>query len=158
MLEPVGGKQRSWHIGQALRCPTEEYPYIFTSKNSAAALDAQRRTTLASASNLTALSNTVDDLYKDYPLEKVTQKSWFVGRMNVFIIPGLFLLMIIIGFVVVRIRPSLAMFVAKTGRHRRFTNAPDNDDNDEVEIWTRPQTRSDGATSKTHGARMTFES
>ena len=34
MLEPVGNKQKTWSINQPLKCPTEEYPYIFTSKNS----------------------------------------------------------------------------------------------------------------------------
>ena len=39
MLEPVGGKQESWNTNQSLICPTKDYPYIFTSKNSAKALD-----------------------------------------------------------------------------------------------------------------------
>jgi len=34
MLEPCGQKKRSWHKGEPLKCPTEQYPYIFTCKNS----------------------------------------------------------------------------------------------------------------------------
>ncbi len=35
MFEPVGNKRDSWHMGKSLKCPTKEYSYIFTSKNSA---------------------------------------------------------------------------------------------------------------------------
>ncbi|UJR07527.1 hypothetical protein I4U23_011815 [Adineta vaga] len=34
MLEPVGEKLWEWHHGENIICPTEEHPYIFTSKNS----------------------------------------------------------------------------------------------------------------------------
>lgn len=34
MFEPIGSKRESWHMNQSLKCPTKEYPYIFTSKNS----------------------------------------------------------------------------------------------------------------------------
>ena len=34
MFEPVGSKQETWNINEPVKCPTEEYPYIFTSKNS----------------------------------------------------------------------------------------------------------------------------
>ena len=50
MLEPVGGKQVAWHINETLKCPTAQYPYIFTKKNSAEALEEYQRSTQASAS------------------------------------------------------------------------------------------------------------
>ena len=34
MFEPVGEKQRSWHRGEQLRCPTADHPFIYTAKNS----------------------------------------------------------------------------------------------------------------------------
>lgn len=34
MFEPVGSKRQTWYINEPVKCPTEEYPYIFTSKNS----------------------------------------------------------------------------------------------------------------------------
>lgn len=34
MVEPVGSKKTSWHVGEALECPTAEKPYFFTKKNS----------------------------------------------------------------------------------------------------------------------------
>jgi len=32
MLEPVGAKQWAWHMGESLKCPSAEFPYIFTKK------------------------------------------------------------------------------------------------------------------------------
>ncbi|CAF3446296.1 unnamed protein product [Rotaria socialis] len=46
LFEPVGGKTRTWHIGKPLKYHTKEYPYIFTSKNSAKALDELKSRTL----------------------------------------------------------------------------------------------------------------
>jgi phospholipase B1 len=34
MLQPVGKKATTWRIGEDIICPSEEQPYIFTSKNS----------------------------------------------------------------------------------------------------------------------------
>ncbi|XP_064623926.1 phospholipase B1, membrane-associated-like [Lineus longissimus] len=34
MVEPVGMKRTEWRIGEPLECPTEEYPYFATAKNS----------------------------------------------------------------------------------------------------------------------------
>ncbi|CAF1089174.1 unnamed protein product [Rotaria sordida] len=34
MFESVGTKKTSWHHGEPLECPTEDHPYIYTSKNS----------------------------------------------------------------------------------------------------------------------------
>ena len=34
MFEPVGSKRETWYINEPVKCPTEEYPYIFTWKNS----------------------------------------------------------------------------------------------------------------------------
>ena len=34
MLQPVGKKSMTINIGEDIICPTEEHPYIFTSKNS----------------------------------------------------------------------------------------------------------------------------
>jgi len=47
MLEPVGDKRKSWHLGEdkPLKCPTKEYPYIFTSKNSGKSSDEINQTT-----------------------------------------------------------------------------------------------------------------
>ena len=47
MLEPVGGKLPAWHMGETLKCPTDQYPYIFTNKNSAQALEEYQRSTMA---------------------------------------------------------------------------------------------------------------
>ncbi|CAF0892438.1 unnamed protein product [Adineta ricciae] len=37
MFEPIGAKKTSWHQGEPLECPTQDHPYIFTSKNSISA-------------------------------------------------------------------------------------------------------------------------
>lgn len=34
MLQPVGKKATTWHIGEDIICPTKEQPFIFTNKNS----------------------------------------------------------------------------------------------------------------------------
>ncbi|BFZ11512.1 hypothetical protein BsWGS_14551 [Bradybaena similaris] len=34
MVEAVGSKHTAWTPGQALKCPTEEHPYLYTAKNS----------------------------------------------------------------------------------------------------------------------------
>ena len=62
MLEPVGGKQELWNTNQSLICPTKEYPYIFTSKNSAKALDELKvkLTTMTQTTNIpTTTSNSI---------------------------------------------------------------------------------------------------
>jgi hypothetical protein len=46
MFEPVGAKRKSWHMNESLKCPTKEYPYIFTSKNSANTSDERNRTNI----------------------------------------------------------------------------------------------------------------
>jgi hypothetical protein len=70
MLEPVGLKQQTWYINQSLKCPTEEYPYIFTSKNSAKALEELKRknttqptsnTSIIPDANSTSSINTTDN-------------------------------------------------------------------------------------------------
>lgn len=58
MFEPVGAKKHSWHIEEPLRCPQDEYPYIFTSKNSAKALDALKLKTKNSTNDRKPSSNT----------------------------------------------------------------------------------------------------
>ncbi|CAF3277505.1 unnamed protein product [Rotaria socialis] len=34
MLEPVGTKKSSWHKDESFECPTQDHPFIYTSKNS----------------------------------------------------------------------------------------------------------------------------
>lgn len=34
LFEPVGNKRETWNTDEPVKCPTEDYPYIFTSKNS----------------------------------------------------------------------------------------------------------------------------
>jgi len=45
MLERVGHKRWFWRLGEPLKCPTKEYPYIFTSKNSVKSSDEIKQTT-----------------------------------------------------------------------------------------------------------------
>lgn len=42
MFEPVGEKQRSWHRGEQLRCPTADHPFIYTAKNSPQSANTRR--------------------------------------------------------------------------------------------------------------------
>jgi len=62
MFEPVGGKRESWHIGESLKCPTKDYPYIFTSKNSARAFDELTDiTTVQTASSASTISSSINN-------------------------------------------------------------------------------------------------
>lgn len=59
MLEPIGIKHETWNINESLKCPTKEYPYIFTSKNSAKALEElTRKNTVQPTSNTTIIPDT----------------------------------------------------------------------------------------------------
>ena len=64
MFEPVGTKQETWYINEPLKCPTKEYPYIFTSKNSPKTFDKNttaQRVPVVNDSNSTSLVNTTDN-------------------------------------------------------------------------------------------------
>jgi len=184
MLEPVGGKQQFWHMGEDFKCPTQEYPYIFTSKNSAKALEEYKHamnqtTNLASTDSSTSISTSIDTTIStgistsNTPVVTSTEKqkhhkhhksdSDSFTRKHYAAFTGLFLLMMIVLIIGVCRRQEVRVLVHGAGRRHvnGFTNPQYLDENDDVEIWNRSNVKSgftiNNDLPKTHGTRITFE-
>jgi hypothetical protein len=170
MLEPVGGKQWFWHMGEEFKCPTQEYPYIFTSKNSAKALEeykhAMNQTTdraPTDSSSSTAPIVTSTENHKHHKHHKKSDSDSFT-RTHYAAFVGLFFLMMIVLIVGVCRRQQVRVFVHGAGRRHinGFTNPQYPDENDDdLEIWNRSNVKSGFSINndipKTHGTRISFE-
>ena len=173
MLEPVGGKQVAWHINETLKCPTAQYPYIFTKKNSAKALEEYQRSTrvpapteadvLLSSSSSTSEPEPTTTRHRHHKRPKGEKSgSSFTSKQFAVIVAMFFMMMGLLVLTITK-RQQISVFVRGAGqRHLRgFTNPDYADDNDDFEVWNRADIKSNSADSaafpKTHGARMTFE-
>ncbi|CAF0982921.1 unnamed protein product [Adineta steineri] len=159
MLEPVGGKQWAWHMGESMKCPTEQYPYIFTSKNSAKALEEYKHST--TTTEVTPADST-SARHKHRKHHK--SDSYSFSRMQLAAFAGSFLILIIILILAITKRQQIRVIVRRTGRRplNGFENPQDPDDTDDVAIWNRPNTKSNDYSinnnmPKTHGTRISFE-
>jgi hypothetical protein len=161
MLEPVGGKRWSWHIDEPFRCPTEEYPYLFTSKNSAKALSNLQRTT-NQVSPITG-SNSGSDI-KLRALDKNEKPSSKTSSKKTKFIAVIIVLISMVAIVIwiVNRRRKTRIFEPQTGR-QHFAGVHNHQlaDDDDVEVWSRPNTApvdfDDNKTTKTHGTRIPFD-
>lgn len=177
MLEPVGSKKLSWHLGEPLKCPNQDAPFIFTSKNSADAMNLGKNTTrvqttrrASTMSTDTATAITATDAMRNTSVRHHKKhkkgKSDSVSpsnRSTYLVFTGLlFIVMFLIVVAVVK-RQNIRQVVAggRQRRFERFNNSRDPDEMDEVEVWSHPQskpTRSDRReTTETHGTRLNFD-
>lgn len=178
MLEPVGGKHSTWAIGNSLKCPTKEYPYIFTSKNSAEALVEHNRTTIAQSTSTststrartsttmssTSEQNTTNESFQEEqkPISKPAMR-----KSRILLITIILVSIIVILVWIVNQRRKNRSFKFPTGRHTfsgieniQRIEDDDNDDGD-AEVWNKsnlpPTYFEDDKTTKTHGTRISFE-
>ncbi|CAF1068319.1 unnamed protein product [Rotaria sordida] len=169
MLEPVGGKKSSWHIGESLKCPTKEYPYIFTWKNSAKALDEFKHTTIVQTTNSISTTSSDTSIYdvnstsQYHRKHKKTKFDISSNKMKFITVTGfLFIITMILIIGIVR-RRKVRVFIPRNERHdfNGIDNSQYHDDNDEVEVWSRTNTKSNyfknNETIKQHGTRISFE-
>ena len=182
MLEPVGRKNHSWSLGEPLKCPTEEHPFIFTSKNSPQTIVTPENTiitrTTERTSTVTMSTTTVDPVTnstirhhkkhkQDKPKFDLSSKKSKLdsssNRSTFLILAGLISIAILLIVVSVVKRQSIRLIITggRQGRFKRFDNSRDLDELDEVEVWSHPQTKPSRSerhqTTETHGARLTFE-
>ncbi|CAF0801092.1 unnamed protein product [Didymodactylos carnosus] len=164
MLEPVGQKQTFWHIGEALECPTDERPYFFTSNNSVgvgpkpkktsvppvvASTIFSRRTTNGrstpndrSTENQQSFTVSPSKIQSHHGHRKPTDdnedsSSFFYKRKLTFVAGiGLVAMFILILAYAIRRRENINLFVNR--RHVGMTRPSKFDDDDEVDIWSRP--------------------
>jgi hypothetical protein len=179
MLEPVGGKQWSWHFNETLKCPTDDYPYIFTKQNSAQALkEYQRRTLAPIQSNSEPIESNSpkastkkshrDESHHDkqhvhHQQHKKHRSETFFTKLNLIATLTIGCLVILILIVVVTKRDNIRTILH--GARRRHMEGFDNpvgyDDQDDVEIWNRSSNKSAHSLNKslpnTHGTRVTFD-
>jgi hypothetical protein len=185
MLEPVGGKQESWNTNQSLICPTKDYPYIFTSKNSAKALDelkvklttmtqttdvptttsnritstTSRIFTTSTTSEETTNTTTVQHHRKHRKDKKDNSDSSF-SKMKFLVVTGFILIIILILILGIAKRRKARILILQKNTHGFDTlnNAPSMDDFDEEEVWSRPKSQpAYSDTPKTHGTRVSFD-
>ena len=169
MLEPVGGKQWSWHMNEPLKCPTDKYPYIFTKKNSAKALQEYQHSSTtptthrrSSVSNSISSSTTDSSTTKHHKHHKSHSDPSF-SKMQLIIFTISFLLIMMLLIFTVTKRQQIRVFIHGNGRHHLmdFTNPKYSDESDDVEVWNRSTIGANCLASnslpKTHGSRISFE-
>ena len=167
MLEPVGGKQTAWHMGEELKCPSDTFPFIFTKNNSAAALAEYQRSTTTEkneASPPTTMTTTTDAVRSTSHHRKHHKSEHFWSMYNVITVVAIILVFSLIIFAAVARRQQIRATLHEAGRRRfgGFNNAQYSDDADDIDIWNRatgksPYTAKDQLT-KTHGTRINFDS
>jgi len=180
MFEPVGGKQMMWHMGEDMKCPTAEHPYIFTSQNSAKALESLKRSTTAqvisanstnralgevSIGSTTATTATDSTSHRHHkrPKHKDDKDLSINSKLKYAAMAGFILVILFVLILAIRKRQQINIYVREKGRRNldRLSNPPYVDDSDDVEIWTRPSNKSaltgDDGQSKTLGHRITFD-
>jgi hypothetical protein len=162
MLEPVGGKQWAWHMGETLKCPTEEYPYIFTKNNSAKAL-AEYKNTSPSTAAATQRTTMADSSSTRHHKKHKHDKSDSMDKIKYAAYAGFFFLILVLLIVSIKKRQQIRVFVHGAGRrHIDGFNNPQYPDDSDVEIWNRLNSKSTGSLNndkipKTHGTRISFE-
>lgn len=147
MLEPVGAKQSSWHMGEELKCPSTTYPYIFTKSNSADALADYQRSTAAQKSSTTRSAHSTSHHHKHHKSERF----WTTYNIVAVVAIGLIFLMLIIAGVSRRQQIRGALHGAGRRHISGFKNPQCSEDIDDIEIWKRDQM------TKTHGTRINFD-
>lgn len=166
MLEPVGAKQWAWHMGEELKCPTEQYPYIFTKKNSAKALEEYQHSTAAATSTTARASSTEDSSTATHHRRHKHRKSdsdSLLSKSQFIVFVGCFFLLVVLMILAMTKRQQIRIFMHKKGRQHLsgFQNPEYPDDADDVEIWSRPGGKaglsSNDIIPKTHGTRISFE-
>jgi hypothetical protein len=167
MFEPVGGKQWAWHMGETLKCPSEQYPYIFTNKNSAKALaELPPSTTMnpkTSRASSVSSSQPHVSTTKRHKKHKHHKSDSQFSNLHLAAFAGVFFVIILLLIVVACKRQQIRIFFHRAGRRhiKGFTNPEYADDSDDVEIWNRSNTKSNFSLNndvpKTHGARISFE-
>jgi len=165
MMEPVGRKRTSWFLGEQLECPSDKYPYFFTSKNSAQALSEKPkppkpvisppRPAMSTVPQTTAkeqqsiLKPTIFHHHqhqKDENSHKEKQSSSsslidFKSKLTVVAGVGLFAFVVILLVVAISKRQTISLFI--NGRHTRF-------DDDEEVIWSKNQKKIKANIHKLH--------
>jgi hypothetical protein len=164
MLEPVGGKKSTWHMGETLKCPTKEYPYIFTSQNSPKALVETTMTQITTRIPAIISSTSNPDVNTTYYHRRKKSNSDFLSNKMKLIAITSFLFIIVMlliwGFTK---RQNVRVFIPKKGRHRfdGIDNPQDADENDEYEVWSRSSSKStysdDNKKTTSHGTRISLE-
>ncbi|CAF2911583.1 unnamed protein product [Rotaria sp. Silwood2] len=165
MLEPVGGKKWSWHIGESLKCPTKEYPYIFTSKNSAKALNELKHTSNhVSTVNSDTSTSDVNSTSHHHQKHKKFKFDLFSNKMKFITLTGFLFIITMILIVGIARRRKVRVLIPRSERHgfKGMDNSQyHDDDDDDVEIWSRTNTKSNhfenNKTTKTHGTRVSLE-
>ena len=157
-----------WHMGEAMKCPTEQYPYIFTNKNSAKALEEYQRSTtteevspkISSSSSKPSASST--EHHRHHKHHKSESDS-LLTRSQFAVFIGCFFLLMLLLILAITKRQQIRVFIHKNGRRNLngFENPEYPDDNDDVEVWNRSNVKSGFSLNndipKTHGARISFE-
>ncbi len=167
MLEPVGGKQWFWHMGEEFKCPTEKYPYIFTNKNSAEALKEYKSSTAAATTgravtdSSTGASSPASSTgnHRHHKHHKSDSDSFSKKHLAA---AAFFIILLILLIVGLSRRQQIHLFVHGTGRRPiNGLNNPQYQDDDDVEIWNRSNIKSGYSLNndipKTHGTRISFE-
>lgn len=168
MLEPVGAKQEFWHMGEELRCPSQQYPYIFTNKNSAQAVEDFKRAATSAASSTRSPQSTTSaaDGSSSSTTGLSTKKhkhhksddSDEIETYHFAFFAGLFFLVFILLIAAVTRRQQIRVFIQGTSqRHlNSFVNPPYTDDGQEDDIYNR-KLPGNNSIPKTHGTRINFE-
>lgn len=174
MLEPVGGKNWSWHIEQPLKCPTTAYPYIFTSKNSVEALKELGHATnvqitdheITTTMNISTFdSNSTyqsQHHYKHVKHQEVSSDSSFNKMKLITVISfSLIITTILITGIVRRRKTRILIPNNAQGHLDGINNVQYYDDNDEIEVWSRNSIKSvyfgNKETLKSYGQRIPSE-
>lgn len=165
MLEPVGAKQEFWHMGEQLQCPSQQYPYIFTNKNSAQALKDFKRETPATSTPPSLSTTTAADVTTSSADESSTKKhkhhksdSDDIDSYQFAFTAAVFFLIFVLLILVITRRQQIRVFVQGTSqRHlNSFVNPPYGDDIHEDDVWNR-SSKGNNNLPKTHGTRINFE-
>jgi len=165
MLEPVGGKQTSWHMGEQLTCPTEEFPYIFTKKNSPAALAKLRPKQIESTKTDNQTTNSQSSFIVAGEHQKVKSNDKGLSPWQMAAGGILFFIVILVFLVLIVKRQQVRVYIHGASRRYLggFSNPQgvDDEDDDDVEVWNRSNSKRthaiDSDIPKTHGMRIEFE-
>jgi hypothetical protein len=167
MLEPVGAKQWAWHMGENLSCPTDQFPYIFTNKNSPAyleefkrvkALQTTTRSSLDTSTQTTSSAGSSTEKHK----HKKHHKSDEYDNMHVAAVAGFFFLLLMLLIVAVGRRQQIRVFVnGGRANMKGFTNPQYPGNDEDVEIWNRSNVKSGFSVNddlpQTHGTRISLD-
>lgn len=165
MLEPVGAKRWSWHINETLRCPTPEFPYIFTKQNSPTVLSSFYRSQSVSLTNKkteTSHMTTGRPTETTHDHHHHHKSKSQLTKWNFAVLVGLVFLLLIIVILSISRRQQIRVFInRKSQRLSGLIEPRYPDEGDDVDIWNRSfvktASKSDQLLTKTHGTRINFE-